>query len=71
MSVVRNAKAVWHGGGRIGVDNLATDSGLAIVSPCQFKSRLEDGKGINPDNVMAAPYARNFTAQDDRHNRHP
>ena len=55
--MIRKAKAVWHGNGRTGSGNLTTDSGLLADTPYSFRTRFENEKGTNPEELIAAAHA--------------
>jgi len=59
--MIRKAKAVWHGTGRDGGGNLSTDSGVLAATPYSFKTRFENEKGTNPEELIAAAHAGCFT----------
>jgi lipoyl-dependent peroxiredoxin len=59
--VIRKAKAVWQGTGRAGTGTLATDSGVLASTPYSFKTRFENEKGTNPEELIAAAHAGCFT----------
>ena len=59
--MIRKAKAVWHGTGRAGSGNLTTDSGVLAATPYSFKTRFENEKGTNPEELIAAAHAGCFT----------
>src|SRR5271169_6985431 len=59
--MVRKAKAVWRGTGRDGAGDLSTDSGVLAKTPYSFKSRFENEKGTNPEELLAAAHAGCFT----------
>ena len=59
--MIRNAKAVWRGTGRAGSGNLSTDSGVLANTPYSFKTRFENEKGTNPEELIAAAHAGCFT----------
>src|SRR6187401_3776611 len=59
--MIRNAKAVWHGTGRAGSGTLSSDSGVLSETPYSFRSRLENEKGANPEELIAAAHAGCFT----------
>ena len=58
---MRKAKAVWRGTGRAGSGNLTTDSGVLAETPYSFKTRFENEKGTNPEELIAAAHAGCFT----------
>src|SRR6266446_6175118 len=59
--MVRKATAVWHGTGRAGNGTLSTDSGALADTAYSFKTRFEDEKGTNPEELIAAAHAGCFT----------
>ena len=59
--MIRKAKAVWRGTGRAGSGNLSTDSGVLANTPYSFKTRFENEKGTNPEELIAAAHAGCFT----------
>ena len=59
--MIRKAKAIWHGTGRAGDGNLTTDSGVLDSTPYSFKTRFENEKGTNPEELIAAAHAGCFT----------
>jgi osmotically inducible protein OsmC len=58
--MVRKAKAVWRGTGRAGNGHLSTDSGLLAETPYSFRTRFENEKGTNPEELIAAAHAGCF-----------
>ena len=59
--MVRKATAVWRGTGRDGNGDLSTDSGVLAKTPYSFKTRFENEKGTNPEELIAAAHAGCFT----------
>ena len=59
--MIRKAKAIWRGTGRDGSGDLSTDSGVLASSPYSFKTRFENEKGTNLDELIAAAHAGCFT----------
>ncbi len=59
--MIRKAKAVWRGTGRDGSGNLSTDSGVLAETPYSFRTRFENEKGTNPEELIAAAHAGCFT----------
>jgi osmotically inducible protein OsmC len=57
---VRKAEAVWTGSLREGRGEVALESG-AFRGPYTFKSRFEDGKETNPEELIGAAHAGCFT----------
>jgi len=59
--MIRKAKAVWRGTGRAGTGHLSADSGVLAETPYSFKTRFENEKGTNPEELIAAAHAGCFT----------
>lgn len=59
--MIRKAKAIWRGTGRDGSGNLSTDSGVLAETPYSYKTRFENEKGTNPEELIAAAHAGCFT----------
>ena len=59
--MIRKAKAVWRGTGRDGSGNLSSDSGVLAATPYSFRTRFENEKGTNPEELIAAAHAGCFT----------
>jgi osmotically inducible protein OsmC len=59
--MIRKAKAVWHGTGHDGKGTLTTDSGVLAEAPYSFRTRFENEKGTNPEELIAAAHAGCFT----------
>jgi osmotically inducible protein OsmC len=59
--MIRKAKAIWRGTGRDGNGNLSTDSGVLASTPYSYKTRFENEKGTNPEELIAAAHAGCFT----------
>lgn len=59
--MIRKAKAVWHGTGRDGTGNLSSDSGVLADTPYSYKTRFENEKGTNPEELIAAAHSGCFT----------
>jgi osmotically inducible protein OsmC len=59
--MIRKARAVWRGDGRSGRGNLTSDSGVLADTPYSFKTRFENEKGTNPEELIAAAHAGCFT----------
>lgn len=59
--MIRKAKAVWHGTGRDGNGQLSSESGVLAETPYSFKTRFENEKGTNPEELIAAAHAGCFT----------
>lgn len=59
--MIRKAKAVWRGTGRAGNGQLSTGSGVLAETPYSFRTRFENEKGTNPEELIAAAHAGCFT----------
>jgi osmotically inducible protein OsmC len=59
--MIRKAKAVWRGDGRSGRGSLTSDSGVLADTPYSFRTRFENEKGTNPEELIAAAHAGCFT----------
>jgi osmotically inducible protein OsmC len=59
--MIRKATAIWHGTGRAGNGTLSTDSGVLADTAYSFKTRFENEKGTNPEELIAAAHAGCFT----------
>jgi lipoyl-dependent peroxiredoxin len=55
--MIRKARAVWRGTGRAGTGDLSTDSGVLEKTPFSFRTRFENEKGTNPEELIAAALA--------------
>jgi len=59
--MIRKAKAAWRGTGRDGAGDLSSESGVLDETPYSFKTRFENEKGTNPEELIAAAHAGCFT----------
>jgi len=59
--MIRKAKAVWRVTGRAGSGDLSTESGILTNTPYSFRTRFENEKGTNPEELIAAAHAGCFT----------
>ena len=57
----RNASAEWKGGLKDGKGTISTDSGVLADTQYSFSTRFEDGKGTNPEELIAAAHAGCFS----------
>ena len=57
----RKASAVWNGGLKDGKGTISTDSGVLSNTQYSFSTRFEDGKGTNPEELIAAAHAGCFS----------
>lgn len=59
----RKANAVWKGNLKEGEGNLSTESGILSKAQYSYKTRFENGKGTNPEELVGAAHAGCFTMQ--------
>ncbi len=59
--MVRKASAEWRGGLKDGKGTVSTESGVLADSPYSFSTRFENGKGTNPEELIAAAHAGCFS----------
>jgi lipoyl-dependent peroxiredoxin len=57
----RTANAEWHGDLKSGKGTVSTASGVLSKSQYSFSTRFEEGKGTNPEELLAAAHAGCFT----------
>ena len=57
----RKGSAVWRGGLKDGKGIVSTDSGVLANTQYSFSTRFEDGKGTNPEELIAAAHAGCFS----------
>jgi lipoyl-dependent peroxiredoxin len=57
----RRASAVWRGGLKDGKGRISTDSGVLEDTQYSFSTRFEDGRGTNPEELIAAAHAGCFS----------
>lgn len=57
----RTANALWRGDLKSGQGALTTASGVLSSTAYSFHTRFEDGKGTNPEELLAAAHAGCFT----------
>ncbi|MGD9651130.1 MAG: OsmC family protein [Candidatus Dadabacteria bacterium] len=57
----RSASAEWKGDLKSGKGTISTESGVLSDSPYSFKTRFEEGKGTNPEELVAAAHAGCFS----------
>ena len=56
----RKAQAVWRGPGKDGEGRLTSASGVLSDTAYSFKTRFENEKGTNPEELIAAAHAGCF-----------
>jgi lipoyl-dependent peroxiredoxin len=57
----RRGSAHWEGGIRDGRGTVSTDSGVLAGAQYSFSTRFEEGKGTNPEELIAAAHAGCFS----------
>ena len=57
----RKASARWQGTAKEGSGTLSVQSGVLTDTPYSFVARFGDGKGTNPEELIAAAHAGCFT----------
>ncbi len=57
----KKAWAVWKGGIKDGGGTISTETGVLKEAPYGFKSRFENGKGTNPEELIGAAHAGCFS----------
>jgi lipoyl-dependent peroxiredoxin len=57
----RTATAVWNGSLKEGRGTISSQSGVLSDAPYSFVTRFENGKGTNPEELIAAAHAGCFT----------
>ncbi len=57
----RTGSAVWQGGIKDGQGTVSTESGVLDGAQYSFSTRFEDGKGTNPEELLAAAHAGCFS----------
>ncbi|NWF49779.1 MAG: OsmC family protein [Ignavibacteriaceae bacterium] len=59
--ITRSGSAVWKGDLLSGDGTLSMESGILKDTPYNFKSRFEQGKETNPEELMGAAHAACFS----------
>lgn len=59
--IVRSGSAHYSGLGKDGKGHVSTQSGVLDQQPYGFNTRFEEGKGTNPEELIAAAHASCFT----------
>ena len=57
----RKASAIWQGSLKEGKGAISTESGVLKQTQYSFSTRFENGKGTNPEELLAAAHAGCFT----------
>jgi osmotically inducible protein OsmC len=61
MIMQRKAGAAWKGGLKDGKGTVTTESGVLRATPYSFRTRFENEKGTNPEELIAAAHAGCFS----------
>ncbi len=59
--MIRKGSAEWRGSLREGKGTVSTESGMLTNAPYSFGTRFENGKGTNPEELIAAAHAGCFS----------
>ena len=57
----RKASAIWQGGLKDGKGTISTESAVLSQTQYSFGTRFENGKGTNPEELVAAAHAGCFS----------
>lgn len=57
----RTGSAIWQGDLKSGKGTVSTESGVLSQTQYSFSTRFENGKGTNPEELVAAAHAGCFT----------
>ena len=58
---IKTASAIWKGSIKEGGGTISTETGVLRDAPYGFKSRFENGKGTNPEELIGAAHAGCFS----------
>lgn len=61
MSIIKSGSATYQPLGKPGKGSISTQTGALANHPYGFNARFEDGKGTNPEELIAAAHASCFT----------
>jgi osmotically inducible protein OsmC len=59
--MIRKGSAEWRGSLKEGKGTVSTESGALAKAPYSFGTRFENGKGTNPEELIAAAHAGCFS----------
>src|SRR5204862_8114834 len=59
--MIRKGSAEWQGSLKEGKGTVSTDSGVLANTAYSFGTRFENGKGTNPEELIAAAHAGCFS----------
>src|SRR5205809_245236 len=57
----RTASAIWRGNLKDGKGSVSTESGVFSQTPYSFRTRFENDRGTNPEELIAAAHASCFS----------
>jgi lipoyl-dependent peroxiredoxin len=60
LMMKRTATAIWNGTGKEGNGHVSTQSGVLEKAQYSYLTRFENGKGTNPEELIAAAHAGCF-----------
>ena len=55
--MIRKGSAIWNGSLKEGKGTVSTESGILDKTQYSFKTRFENGKGTNPEELIGAAHA--------------
>ena len=58
---IKKASAIWKGSIKEGGGTISTETGVLRDAPYGFKSRFENGKGTNPEELIGSAHAGCFS----------
>jgi osmotically inducible protein OsmC len=61
VMTAKKGYAIWEGGIKDGGGTISTETGVLKDAPYGFKSRFENGKGTNPEELIGAAHAGCFS----------
>ena len=61
MAINKSGSAHWEGSLKEGKGTVSTETGVLSEQPYGFNTRFEDGKGTNPEELIAASHASCFS----------
>lgn len=59
--MIKTGSAFWKGSLKDGGGTISTETGVLKDAPYGFKSRFENGRGTNPEELIAAAHAACFS----------
>ncbi|MDF1762524.1 MAG: OsmC family protein [Oleibacter sp.] len=61
MSIIKKGSASYEGLGKKGKGHVSTETGALDNQPYGFNTRFEDGRGTNPEELIAAAHSSCYT----------